>query len=296
MQHILITGATGYIGKQVVTQLALSNTGCQILTLNRDVQKAKQTLPFPQCEHTTTNDAEAIRRFAPDVVLHLAAFSTPLHNEEVLKQLIDTNIHYGAWLLEQLNRIEGKNITFVNTGSFAEYRLGTKEGCRPAYLYTATKTAFKAVLRFYQDLCKLRVITAIPYSVYGGQNTRKQLMDYLLDSLNSTTPIDMTPGEQILDFVHVDDVARFYVNIALHPEALPEGEYHLGTGKGTSIRALADLAEQLSGKKANINWGGREYRPLDVMNAIAPHNKELDKFWKPQISLRQGLNLLLQNN
>ncbi len=83
----------------------------------------------------------------------------------------------------------------------------------------------------------------------------------------------MTLGEQILDFVHVDDVAAclayFVDNIEL---VVAKGvqEYHLGTGQGHSIRELASIIEKKYGKKANISWGARPYRPRDVMHAVAP--------------------------
>ena len=69
-------------------------------------------------------------------------------------------------------------------------------------------------------------MTAIPYSVYGGKMTVKRLMDYIKESMDSENPVDMTPGEQILDFIHVNDVASFFTHVLknmdrvfLHPMA-----------------------------------------------------------------------------
>lgn len=293
MKKILITGATGYIGSKVVKQLVAKDPSVAIMTLNRDPEKAIQLLPFAQCDHRSAHDAEAVRAFCPDVVLHLAALSTARCDEAILQPLIEANIEYGVWLLNTLATCSQKSLTFVNTGSFAEYRLGEDKGLRPAYLYTATKAAFRQFLQFYKDLTGMRVLTAIPYSVYGGITTRKQLMDYMMESINSSVPVDMTQGEQVLDFVHVDDIVRFYVGLALNPDALPEGDYHLGTGKGTSVQALAGLIAETIGKDLNIRWGRLPYRPLDVMNAIALHNATLAAFWQPKISLKEGIRGLV---
>ncbi|MBQ8100288.1 MAG: NAD(P)-dependent oxidoreductase [Paludibacteraceae bacterium] len=296
MPRILLTGATGYIGRRVAEQLTLRLPDCRILTLNRDPAKAQQLMPWPQCTHAGARDAAAVQAFRPEVVLHLATLSTSRSDSAVIAPMLEANIHYGVWLLDQLASLAASSdcgssspVTFVNVGSFAEYRLGPEAGLRDAYLYTATKSAFRHFVRFYADLTGMRVLTAVPYSVYGGRDTQKKLMDYMLDSMNAPEPVDMTAGEQVLDFVHVDDVVQFFVNVAKDPQALPEGEYHLGTGVGTRVRDLADMLSRLTGKPLHIRWGGRPYRPLDVMHAVAPHNPLLASFWTPRITLETGL-------
>ena len=99
----------------------------------------------------------------------------------------------------------------------------------------------------------------------------------------------------MLDFIHVQDVARFFAMIALRPDSLDAGTYHLGTGIGTSIRQLARMIEQQTGKKLNADWGALPYRPLDVMKAVAPQNKQLNAVWQPKITLEQGLKEYVKN-
>ena len=50
----------------------------------------------------------------------------------------------------------------------------------------------------------------------------------------------------------------------------PFADYHLGTGKGLSIRGLAKMMEKKYKKKCNIAWGALPYRVNDVMYAVAP--------------------------
>ena len=285
---VLVTGATGYIGRRLVSEIINRVGQARVLTMNRDVEKARKLLPYERCIHKSARDAEAVREFRPEVVIHLATLSTSDCSERVIEPMLQTNIGYGLWLLHTLSEIK-TDFVFVNVGSFAEYRLGVKEGFRPAYLYTATKSAFRQIVQFYKDLCGFYLITAVPYTVYGGADTQKKLIDYLFESIDSAEPVDMTQGEQVLDFIHVNDVVDFFVRIVENPRRLPEGEYHIGTGRGTSIRALADMISNVTGKRLNVNWGGRNYRPLDVMHAIAPKNDELSKFWKPRINLAEAL-------
>ncbi|MBR1928619.1 MAG: NAD-dependent epimerase/dehydratase family protein [Paludibacteraceae bacterium] len=296
MTKVLITGATGYIGRQLVKQITEQEPQASILTLNRDIQKAQVLMPYKQCIHKDVYDQASIHDFSPDLVIHLATLSTSRADSEIITPMLNANINYGVWLLNELSQIKTSNpITFVNVGSFAEYRMGVSNGFRPAYLYSATKTAFRHILTYYQDTIPLKVITAVLYTVYGGKDTQKKLIDYILESVTSEKPVDMTQGEQVLDFIHLSDVVQFFVNIVKSPQALAEGEYHIGTSKGTNIRAVADTIQQIIGRPLNIHWGGRDYRPLDVMSAIAPQNKELEKFWKPKVSLTQGILSLIKD-
>ena len=272
MAKIIITGATGYIGQEVLRQICLLEPDADILTIGREVSLFETDIDFE------------IRS-----VIHLATLSTSKDSAELLEPMLDANLLFGARLLNWLDKSGQRGVPFINTGSFAEYRLGAKEGFSPAYLYTATKTAFRSILRYYQEKGVCRVVTAVPYTVYGGHDRTKKIINYLVDALDAKQPVAFTKGEQVLDFVHVRDVARFFAKLALHPQSLPEGTYHLGTGVGTSIRRLAEMLESLSGKRLNANWGALPYRPLDVMFAVAPKDDVLSAFWKTKITLEQGL-------
>ena len=58
-----------------------------------------------------------------------------------------------------------------------------------AYLYSATKTAFKQLLKYYSDLNHYKYINIIPYTIYGEKDSQKKLIDYVKDSLESQEPI-----------------------------------------------------------------------------------------------------------
>ncbi len=272
MAKIIITGSTGYIGLEVVKCLKRLEPDCEIFPIGRDTSIFDTKIDFE------------VRS-----VVHLATLSSSSDSEELLEPMFRANLLFGTQLLNWLDRNEQKNTVFINTGSFAEYRLGVSNGFQPAYLYTATKTAFRSILNYYKAKGVCKVITAVPYTVYGGHDRTKKIINYLADALDAKQPVSFTKGEQVLDFVHVQDVALFFAQIALQPQALAEGTYHLGTGIGTSVRTVAEMLEKMSGKRLNANWGGLPYRPLDVMTAVAPENKTLEAFWKPKISIEQGL-------
>ena len=68
-------------------------------------------------------------------------------------------------------------------------------------------------------------------------------------------------------------------------------EVFLGTGIGTSIRKMADIAEKVFDKKCNIGWGEIPYREKDTMKAVAVLDEEFMKLieWMPKINVEEGI-------
>ena len=117
----------------------------------------------------------------------------------------------------------------------------------------------------------------------------------IYDSLNNETSLDLTPGNQILDFIHLEDVTDFYVKILDYVNQIPSGmSFQLGTGIGHTLKDLVSIMEKQTSKYANINWGGRNYRPRDVMFAVANTSRQFHLFdWKAKISLEEGVKMYL---
>ena len=87
---------------------------------------------------------------------------------------------------------------------------------------------------------------------------------------------------------HIDDVVRFFCYVVENEKNIKTGKvFKLGTGTGTTLKQLATKIEIISRCKTHINWGGKKYRPNDVMHAVSDH--EVSEILKPMISLEEGL-------
>jgi len=299
---VALTGITGFVGQNLIPMLVRDCSDLEILTLNVDVAEAEYLYPasvYLQCKHIHTTELDKLVEFNPEITIHLATITTARNDTEIIKPMVAANIEFGVLLLDALSKCSNMRL-FVNTGSFAEYRLGPGT-FESAYLYTASKTAFRTFVDYYSKLVGYHYITVVPYSVYGGRMMVKRIMDYIRESMDSETQVDMTAGEQILDFIHVDDVAGFFTYVINHAAkfyALEKNgeEFHLGTGRGVSIREVAAIMEEIVGKKCNINWGGRPYRDRDMMYAVAPIAKNLLLTgWVAKIGIREGIELMMKD-
>lgn len=281
---ILVTGTTGFVGKNLVTRLISEDH--EILELTRSIKKSKQLFGNKTIKLKITDLKFKLKivEFNPEIVIHLASYLTSSDKFEDATKLIEANIYFLSKVLDAVSKTSLK--LFINTGTFAEYFKGDGN-LEPAYFYAATKTASRAFVDYYAKTYNFKQCTVVPYTIYGGKDSQKKIIDIIYDSIDSKQPIDLSPGEQVLDFIHVEDVVEFYVTLVNKLDTLDyKTNFQLGTGKGTSLKELAILIENVTGKKTKINWGGKKYRSSDVMYAVADIS---NLKWKPRIGLPKGI-------
>lgn len=301
---VLVTGATGFVGQELVPRLSERFPSSEMLLMSRNTDRAELLFPiesYPNLQISSSEDWSRIVDFRPEVVIHLASFNSSKDDAESIHKLFESNVVFGVDLLEKLGQIKSVKF-FINTGSFSQLDWplnGDKAKAKNAYFYSATKGAFEIFLSFFSSRDGFKYIDAIPFSIYGGKKTVKRVIDYIIEAVTSPEPVSMTSGEQILDFIHVVDVVEFYCDAL---EAYRDGvsfangeTYYLGTGNGHSIRELSQMIEKITGKSCNIAWGDIPYRDRDIMYAVAPlEENPTDIKWSPKTELFGGLTSYLR--
>jgi nucleoside-diphosphate-sugar epimerase len=284
--RILLTGTTGLVGNSLLKHLIKDKRVAQIGAVIRP----KTNVEFDNSIILIKTDEgfkENVERFNPEVVVHLASYLSSLSDVTTIEYLIDSNIRFGTLLLDALKSTNLK--LFINTGSFSEYHQNNGN-YNPTYLYSATKYAFRSIIRYYTEVKHFKVLHAIPYTIYGALEPKKKIIDLLIESLNSDKPLELSSGLQRLDFIHIDDIVDNYMKLVFESESLQsENEIHLGTNKATSIRELSEIIENLTSLKANVIWGARPDRERDTTLAFAPQNEFVDC----KISLLDGVKQYL---
>lgn len=295
--RVLVTGATGFVGKTLIPHLLKS--GCQnVAIVVRNAAKANEIFADLPLKHIVVDDGlqDKIRQFDPEIVIHLAAYFTGRSDIESIHTLIDANITFPTLILEALRETSCK--AFVNIGTFTEFVYGAGES-KCNNLYSATKSALRPILDYYCQEAGRKWINVIVYSPYGRKNnSSKKVIDYLLDAMDSPVPVPFSGGEQKLDFIHVDDMAEFFVKLMNNIDNLQDSftELHLGTGECHSIREVASIMEQIFNKRINADWGKLPYRDTESMHTVAPVGKMIRLLnWHPKISLEEGMKNLRED-
>lgn len=286
--RVLITGSTGNVGKELVPFLIMS--GHVVIEVSRNLEKSKNLFKDTtvKIDLNSDNFKELVELSRPDVVIHLAAYLTASDELNEIEALIQSNILLTSRLLNALSHTKIK--AFINTGSFAEYNSGG-QNFDPAYFYAATKIATRYIVDYFSKSFYFKQITIVPYTIYGGIDSKKKLIDYLIASINTQKPLDLSPGNQVLDFIHIDDVCKFYEKVLNKIDDLPDKiEFRLGSGVGKTPREAVKEIEEITGQSANINWGGVSYRKTDTMYSVADlYYSKVFLDWKPEVSFKEGV-------
>jgi len=293
----LITGGSGFIGSHLVRRLR--GMGWRVAVVTRAPQKTSAALAdlSPQAIHRCDGSYEsfqaALDGARPDVVFHLASYFIAEHKTEDIDPLIASNIHFGTQLLEAMRNSGVKY--FVNTGTAWQHFRG--DAYDPVCLYAATKQAFEDILYFYAVTGHVEAITLKLFDTYGPGDTRPKLLPALLRAVRSGEILKMSPGEQLLDLVHVDDVVEAYVRgyeWLRSRDVRDSPSFAVSSGAPVTLRQLVATMAELAEGKPRVEWGARPYRAREVMRPWERGSPVPG--WAPRVALRDGMRELLRSS
>ncbi|WP_288153348.1 NAD-dependent epimerase/dehydratase family protein [Phocaeicola sartorii] len=291
--NILVTGATGFVGKHLVKDLKCCAHEVHIL-----VRPSTDCSSINVSRIFTFNDniealAVYLRQEQIDGIIHLASLYVAEHKTEQIKPIIDSNLYLGTALLEAAKMAGVK--WFLNTGTiWQNYNAPDySDQYNPVNLYAASKQAFITVAKYYTETSPLRFCTLKLCDTYGADDTRRKIFTLFDEIAASGKELAMSPGKQQLDILHIDDVVSGFIQLAemLQDDtvALRE-EYVLTSGQTYSLKEWAHLYEQRNNVHLNIQWGGRCYRQREVMK---PYVGNVLPNWKANKQIINMLNKVI---
>jgi nucleoside-diphosphate-sugar epimerase len=259
---VLVTGATGFIGTHLVFYLL--ECGHKVAVLKRKDSNLKGLTPIQDkiqvfASDTYSDISFAVGKFAPDVVVHLAALYINQHKSEHIVDLINSNVLFGTHVLEAMTENDVSH--FLNIGTRWQH-IGNKR-YNPANLYSATKEAFKDILIYYGTK-GIKYKTLELGDTYGSGDTRKKIMELLITACQKKERLDLTPGEQVLDLTFVGDICHIIVSNIVSTDFFDNKIVSL-SGTVIKLRDLGTMIERESKMQGLFNWGGKSYRENEAM-------------------------------
>ncbi len=286
--NILVTGATGFIGTNLTAELRKEHNLFILGQFAGDPEK----LGLPGC--VMTDDIEALSGYMKDNqiegIIHLASLYLTVHTPGQIKDLVSSNVFFGTAVLEAASMAGVR--WFLNTGSiWQNYNVRDTE-YNPVNLYAASKQAFIDMAKYYTDVFGIRFCTLKLCDTYGPNDTRRKIFKLFKDISESGEVLKMSPGEQLMDILYISDIVRGFSRLAdlLAGDACLKAEYVLSSGEQIPLKQLAGTFERVSGRKLNIEWGGRPYRDREVM---VPWKGGTVPGWKAEVTLEDGIRLFL---
>ncbi|QWD11253.1 NAD-dependent epimerase/dehydratase family protein [Polynucleobacter paneuropaeus] len=289
-RRALVTGATGYIGSNLVHKLMHEGWEVHIITRpNSSLHLLNNGLGRP-VKHVYDGSISSLHEIVtianPDITFHLAAFSKFFHEAEDVEDLLHSNVTFPTQLIEALYR--NGNRRFINTETF--WQFGDAQGNLASNsLYAASKQAFHEILKFYVNSGLLSAISLVLFDTYGAGDPRPKLLNEIKRVIKKDTYLDLTPGNQMIDLVHIGDVVAAYIDAArmlmvANPPRL--SQYAIRAQQRYSLKELICLIENELHTSIKVNWGAKPYRLNEVMY---PWSGDVLPGWRASIDLPTGL-------
>lgn len=264
--RILVTGATGFVGRHLVT--ALLTAGHQILAVARNAERLSG-MPWSNavgvlaCDIHSEEVTDALA-FAPDVLIHLAWTGLPNYQQTFH---FEKNLPADYQFLKQAIVSGVKQVLVTGTG--AEFglqggALAEDSPTMPVNAYGIAKDSLRRYLQHLQLSHPFTLQWVRLFHMYGAGQNPNSLMSLLDKAIDEgAESFDMSYGEQLRDYMSVQDVAHRLSRLVSRPDI--SGVLNCCSGNPISVRRLVEkrLAERGAALKLNLGvYPYPDYEPL----------------------------------
>jgi len=296
LKTVLVTGGVGFIGSHLVRKLVKEGISVHMILRENSsiepIRNIEKKLKIYRHDGSSDGMTNIMKRSKPELVFHLASLFISEHNSEEVEPLITNNILFGNHLVEAM--INNNVRYLVNTGtSWQHYK---NDEYSPVNLYAATKQAFESIITYYEQAKGLKIVTLKLFDTYGPGDLRPKLFNMLKKAGEDKDQILMSQGEQILNFVYIDDVVEAYIQaFKRFQENLVIGheKYAVRFRDSLRLKEAVQIWVEETGIDPQIKWGKRPYREREVMKLW---EKSISlPGWEAKTTLREGIKKMMRD-
>lgn len=279
-KNVLLTGATGFLGSNIIKILSKENFN--IIILKRSFSKTHRIDDI--ADRIKSYNADQIKledifiENKIDIIVHCATVYGQRDIEPL--SLIEANLTLPLQLLElgKKNRVS----CFINTDTILDKRVS---------YYSLSKNQFREWLELYAN--EMICLNVALEHFYGPYDDDTKFVSYIIDRiLNNAEKIDLTAGKQKRDFIYIDDVVSAFITIIKNMDKFKKGflRYEIGTGNAVEIQKFVRLVKDIAkNNRTALYFGAIPYRENETMKSRADITEICKLNWKPEYTLEEGL-------
>jgi nucleoside-diphosphate-sugar epimerase len=263
---IALTGATGFVGRQVLR--SLTERGQRVRAIVRHPEKLSSVGKSDLVEVAETGDLfeESPARLKEllggvDTLVHSAWYAEPgsyLTSERNITCLKGT-----LELARSFSAVGGTK--FVGIGSCAEYQPSTDvltvdSPLAPQSLYAATKVASYNILSHLFAKTNISFAWTRLFYLYGEGEDIHRLVPYVTMQLLAGEEVLLTDGQQVRDYLDVAEAGRLIADVAVGSQ---QGAVNICSGEGVTVREFVESIADQFGRRDLLRFGARASNLFD---------------------------------
>lgn len=299
MKNIVVTGATGFIGRHLIHELLHEENNHVIAVVrenskNRSKLEDSPNLDVIECSMEHISNLPKLVQNSIDIFYHLAWGGIRKEDRDNV-QIQQNNYLNSIQTLLAAREMGVKR--FIGVGSQAEYgacngKITEESSTNPINEYG------KAKLQFFHDGLNISQYLGINFvwgrvfSAYGPGDYENTLISVIIRNIKSQQEIKLGPSKHKWDFIHVSDVARALVSI----QNAPSGAYNISGGDIRELRDYVSEIATITNAKKYIKFRN-SVDNNDNKFGFEPDITKIKETcdWSPVVNFSDGIKRLFKN-
>ena len=314
---VAVTGAAGYIGSRVVSQLRVEHPDWEVIALDNFYLGDVRRIGDVRVEDVDIRDRDRLEATieGADIVMHLAAISGVDDCAENPDRAYEVNVQ-GTANVAWFCRKTGAGLVFPFSmavlGDPSAFPITVDLPRDPLNWYGRTKLLGERAIETYADGAFpahlfLKSNLYGDHEIDGRRITKGTVINFFIDRVFSPEPLTVyEPGSQSRNYVHVKDIADAYIRSAERlREQLATGEtgaraYEIASGEDPSVQAVAELVQETARSIADIETdvtlteNPRGNETLVEQFAVDTSRARTELGWEPTRTVETTVRRLIQ--
>jgi len=291
---VLILGGCGFIGSYITD--AFLTHGHQVRIFSHTPEHLREPLPGVEYHIGDFSDCTAVDTALHDIDIVIHAISTSVPGTSNIDTVADIhgNLLATIQLLGLMRRRGIRRIVYLSSGGTVygnpeTYPVSEGAPLQPICSYGIVKVAVENYLDMYRHIYDLEPVILRLSNPYGPRQghlgVQGVITSFLYHVLQKKALRVWGDGNNIRDYVHVEEVAQLCVKAALSSLS---GVFNIGSGVGYSLAEIIAIIASVTGESPKVHY--LEGRPFDVKSIVLDISKARDAFaWSPRINLHRGI-------
>jgi nucleoside-diphosphate-sugar epimerase len=285
-QRVLVTGATGFLGRRLCARLQAE--GVEIHAVSRSRQGNGED--GIRWSRVGLEEGPAVERLVqdtkPEVIFHLSGLSNGAPSLDLVQATFQSQLASTVNVLTAATRSGCRRVILI--GSLEEPTDAPAQGV-PTSPYAAAKWGTGMYARMFHRLYQTPVVVARIYMAYGPGQAEEKIVPYTILSLLNGRPPRLSSGRRALDWIYVDDAVDGLVRTAAADEDIGGTTLEFGSGTPVTIREVVDEIVTIIEPKVRPEFGALPDRPADAVRTADSRGAATLLGWRARTSLSEGL-------
>ena len=293
MKRVLVTGASGFVGRNSL--LPLLERGFEVHAVRLHPDDASRNVRWHKADLLDLSAASRLlKEVRPSHLLHFA-WNVKGSDYWTSAENLDW-VQAGLCLLRVFAENGGERAVLAGTCAEYDWKHGhcfeEDTPARPSTLYGTCKNSLREILAHFSTQAGFSSAWGRIFFLYGPHEAESRLVPYVINHLLLKRPVQCSHGRQVRDFMHVQDAGEAFAALLACDV---EGSVNIASGRSIAVKELVLTLARRFGLEELVELGARplaESEPMLLAADVRRLNREVG--WTPGIPLEEGLQRTIE--